>query len=200
MVRTAKKAAKKKARANAKVTKSAKRSVLKVTTKSSLCAKPFVAAKLESGGAKPGSRVGTNGMPAKREDLGAPARVAIDRLPEPHRTIARATDAMIHSVVKNCTGLVKWGNACYYRPRWPGSPEPGPKGADQRPLAFACIYQTKRGVNLGIPGAKLSDPEGLLEGAGKVIRHIKLHDAKLAKSAAVKALVKGAMAIGFPGM
>ncbi len=200
MARTAKKAAKRKARSNAKVTKSAKRSPPKATLKSGPSAKPFVAAKLKSGGAKPGSRVGTNGMPAKREDLGAPASVAIDRLPEPHRTIARATDAMIRSVVKDCTGLVKWGNACYYRPRWHGSPEPCPDGVDQRPVAFAVLYQTKRGVNLGIPGANLPDPQGLLEGEGKLMRHIKLHDGQLAKSAAVKSLVKGAVAIGFKGM
>lgn len=160
---------------------SAKKTFKKVTKKPS---SPFVKAKA-AGNAKQKADPRTGKvMVAKRSDLGQPGSVAIDRLPEPHRTIARAADAMICNTVKGATSVVKWGNACYYQ--------------DGR--AFATLYQTKRGVNLGIPGAMIDDPERLLEGEGKSMRHIKLHDEKLAGSAAVARLVGQAVEIGFDRM
>lgn len=147
-------------------------------------AAPFVKAKaLGNAKQKADPRTGKVVI-AKRSDLGEPGSVAIDRLPEPHRTIARAADAMICNTVKGATSVVKWGNACYYQ--------------DGR--AFATLYQTKRGVNLGIPGAMIDDPEKLLEGEGKSMRHIKLHDEKLAGSTAVAKLVEQAVRIGFDRM
>ncbi len=41
-------------------------------------------------------------------------------------------------------------------------------------------------------GAKLPDPEGLLEGAGKGMRHVKIRSAKDIRPAAIKKLVRAA--------
>jgi hypothetical protein len=50
-------------------------------------------------------------------------------------------------------------------------------------------------INFGFyQGVSLSDPEGLLEGSGKAMRHVKVSTAKLARSKAVAALIAGAVA------
>jgi hypothetical protein len=41
-------------------------------------------------------------------------------------------------------------------------------------------------------GASLRDPDGLLEGTGKELRHVKLHSAKDVRTPGVKALVRSA--------
>jgi hypothetical protein len=49
-------------------------------------------------------------------------------------------------------------------------------------------------VNLGFyHGASLADPEGLLEGTGKELRHVKLGDVAAAQSGAVTALLREAI-------
>lgn len=147
-------------------------------------AKKFVPAKAVANAPMKVNRRTGKMKPTTRLDLGQPGSVAIDRLPEPQRSIAQAADALIQKAVKGCTSIVKWGNPCYY----------------QGERAFAVIYQTSKGVNLGMPGAGFDDPKNLLEGTGKKMRHVKLHDATLAKSPAVAALVKQAVKIGFEGM
>ncbi|HUA66774.1 MAG TPA: DUF1801 domain-containing protein [Alphaproteobacteria bacterium] len=50
-------------------------------------------------------------------------------------------------------------------------------------------------INLGFyHGASLADPSGLLEGAGKKLRHIKIRDGSAARNPAVKALLRRAIA------
>jgi hypothetical protein len=59
---------------------------------------------------------------------------------------------------------------------------------------FAVLSPQKERVNLGLAnGADLPDPEGLLEGSGKGIRHIKLSSPEAASAPAVKELVAGAL-------
>jgi hypothetical protein len=63
---------------------------------------------------------------------------------------------------------------------------------------FAVISPQKERVNLGLAnGAELSDPEGLLEGSGKGIRHVKLTSPEAASAPAVKQLVAGALKAQF---
>ena len=54
-------------------------------------------------------------------------------------------------------------------------------GAGNRKTRFANVNVFKAHVNVGFfRGAEIADPEGLLEGAGKFMRHLKLrpeHDA-----------------------
>jgi hypothetical protein len=58
---------------------------------------------------------------------------------------------------------------------------------------FCAISPQKTRINLYFTqGTHLPDPSGLLEGAGKNMRHVKIDNAKLLKSRAVKALIKAA--------
>jgi hypothetical protein len=66
---------------------------------------------------------------------------------------------------------------------------PGYKG-----LLFTIILG-KAGVSLGIPaGASLPDPRGLLEGEGKIHRHVKLKTLSDLKKAGLKPLLKARLA------
>ncbi len=61
--------------------------------------------------------------------------------------------------------------------------------------AFAYVNAFKAHVNVGFfCGAELSDPMGLLEGAGKFMRHVKLRPGQAADSAALQALIDAAYA------
>ena len=58
---------------------------------------------------------------------------------------------------------------------------------------FCYIAPLKEGINLGFyRGARLPDPEGLLEGTGKGLRHIKVRTATDICPAAFKKLVRAA--------
>ena len=59
---------------------------------------------------------------------------------------------------------------------------------------FAAISPQRERVNLGLAnGAGLPDPEGLLEGTGQGIRHVKLTSPEAASAPAVRSLVQGAL-------
>ena len=65
-------------------------------------------------------------------------------------------------------------------------------GADMKSV-FAAISPQRERVNLGLAhGAELSDPEGLLEGDGKAIRHVRLTSPEAAGAPAVRELIRGA--------
>ena len=59
---------------------------------------------------------------------------------------------------------------------------------------YAYILPHKRWVNLGFyQGVDLADPEGLLEGTGAKMRHVKIRSMDDANWTAVRLLVKGAL-------
>ena len=59
---------------------------------------------------------------------------------------------------------------------------------------YAYTLPYKRWVNLGFyQGAELTDPEGLLEGMGAKMRHVKVRLVEEARRAAIRALVRGAL-------
>lgn len=59
---------------------------------------------------------------------------------------------------------------------------------------FAAISPLRDRVNLGLAnGAHLPDPEGLLEGTGQGIRHVRLTTPEAASLPAVRALIEGAV-------
>jgi hypothetical protein len=59
---------------------------------------------------------------------------------------------------------------------------------------FAAISPLRERVNLGLAnGVDLPDPQGLLEGDGKAIRHVKLASPEAASAPAVKELIRGAL-------
>src|SRR2546421_7782210 len=66
-------------------------------------------------------------------------------------------------------------------------------GADMKSVVAAISPQRER-VNLGLAnGAGLADPQGLLEGSGTGIRHVKLTSAEAAGAPAVRQLVSDAV-------
>lgn len=121
---------------------------------------------------------------ATRADLNAPGDAAIERFPEPQRAIARAADTLIRRTLPGVTSLTKWGNACYYL----------------EGKAVAALYHTKAGVNLALAGAGVPDPQGLLQGSGKAMRHVKLSDPARVPSPAIAELIRASSRIGLPRM
>lgn len=62
------------------------------------------------------------------------------------------------------------------------------------------VHPERSYVNLGFSkGAELADPDGLLEGSGKSIRHVKITDPTLLNSKSLKALLKRAIEAGGMG-
>lgn len=75
-----------------------------------------------------------------------------------------------------------WGNVTWGR------------SARMKEQLFA-VCPLKDRVNLGVwNGATLDDPDGLLEGTGKSVRHVKIRDTAALKKAALKRLLKAALA------
>jgi len=67
----------------------------------------------------------------------------------------------------------------------------GPKKMSEH---YLYIAPQKKHVNLGFyHGAVLDDPDGLLEGTGKLLRHIKIKSEAEFKKAGVKRLMKAAI-------
>jgi hypothetical protein len=61
--------------------------------------------------------------------------------------------------------------------------------------AFAYVAVFKEHVNVGFfRGAELADPNGLLEGTGKSMRHVKLRPDRTIDEAAMSALIRSAYA------
>ena len=59
---------------------------------------------------------------------------------------------------------------------------------------YAYILPYKRWVNLGFyQGAELADPEGLLEGTGAKMRHVKVRSVDDARRPGIRGLVEGAL-------
>jgi hypothetical protein len=68
----------------------------------------------------------------------------------------------------------------------------GPRKMSQH---YAYISAHESHVNLGFyHGGSLKDPAGLLEGTGKKLRHVKIHDLGEAGNPAIRTLLKQAIA------
>lgn len=68
----------------------------------------------------------------------------------------------------------------------------GPKKLSEH---YAYVGVMPAHVNLGFyHGASLADPEGLLEGAGRKLRHVKIRDVASTKRPALTALLREAIA------
>lgn len=74
------------------------------------------------------------------------------------RPLVRALDAIVRKAAPKLTPSLKWGNLTYH--------------AEKNLIA---IVAHRKHVNLQLwNGAALKDPKGLLEGAGKTMRHVKV--------------------------
>jgi hypothetical protein len=99
------------------------------------------------------------------------------------REIAYAARALLAGVMPNITE-VPWG-----RQKIAGYGL-GPKKMSEH---FCYLAPQKNYVNLGFMyGAGLPDPEGLLEGSGKLLRHVKLRSLEDLKCPAIRKLIEDA--------
>ena len=79
-----------------------------------------------------------------------------------NQEIVRALRTFVKRVEPGLREAVKWGNGC-----WIGTNGP-----------VAYVHTDTRYVQFGFfYGSSLKDPKGLLEGKGRYVRHIKVHDA-----------------------
>ena len=119
------------------------------------------------------------------ERLGAPGPTADDfeTLLEPHTPAiaetARALRLVLAAAFPDAVEQVDFGNKLLAVG----------KSMAMRDLAFAIIPHSAH-VNLQLPdGVDLPDPDGLIEGTGKRIRHVKIRSVEAASAAAVRAII-----------
>lgn len=123
-------------------------------------------------------------MPAKNhldgdgfEAVIAPNSDAIKAIARAARALVIATLPGVHEVVWRQQRNVGYGT--------------GPKKQTEH---FCWISPASKHVTFGFNyGAELADPKGLLEGSGKLFRHVKLASLEDVKQAALRALVKAAV-------
>src|SRR4051812_42709601 len=109
----------------------------------------------------------------------ASAEEVIGRLPAAQQGIARGLRGLVRRAAPELAETVKWGHACYVG----GSP-------------VCSIVPYPSHVNLAFfRGAELRDPDGLLEGTGKGMRHVKVRTTGRMHRRAVADLVRAAVAL-----
>lgn len=94
-----------------------------------------------------------------REDLGTPADGFFDALDDAIAPLARALRTLIRLAIPQATESIRWGMPVYVQGKMICSIRPA---KDYIALQF---YQS---------GIALPDPDGLLEGTGKRMRHVKI--------------------------
>ena len=101
----------------------------------------------------------------------------INLLNSPNREIAKELRRIIREAAPEAKESIKWGMPVY-----------------EQNGNFCGIDGKQKRVNFQFfKGALLSDPEGLLEGTGKGMRHIKVRDVKNVREDYVKKLVREAV-------
>ena len=113
-----------------------------------------------------------------------PLEAQIDRLLAPHTPVVAATARALRSAVLDAAPAsveeVDFGNKLIAY----GS------SMMMRDLTFAIIPHSAH-VNLQLAdGAELPNPEGLIEGTGKRIRHVKVRSVEAARSPAVRSVIE----------
>jgi hypothetical protein len=94
-----------------------------------------------------------------------------------HQPIIRALRRFVKRTAPKLEESVKWGNGCWLKGRVPVS----------------YVYSAPDHVQFGFfRGASLKDPNGLLQGKGAYVRHIKVYKLSDVDEKAFRALVKQA--------
>jgi hypothetical protein len=118
---------------------------------------------------------GQRKVPPAGGDASARIDAFIAALGSPHREIADALRRLIRGTDKRLVEAVKWSWPCYT--------------ADGKNICGIMIARDT--VNLVLfRGARLDDPEGLIEGTGRSMRHVKLRSARDIRPALFKAFIK----------
>ena len=118
------------------------------------------------------------------DDRASRLEADVDRLlgdhAEPIRAIEQALRATIHAEFPDAVEQVDFGNRLIAFGR----------SMKIRGLLFAIIAHASW-VNLQLAdGAELPDPDGLIEGTGKRIRHVKVRSVEAAMSPAIVAIIR----------
>jgi hypothetical protein len=94
-----------------------------------------------------------------------------------NQSIIRALRKLVKRVAPQLEESVKWGNGCWV------------KGT--APVSY--VYSARDHVQFGFfAGAALKDPQGLLEGEGKFVRHVKVLKPSDIDETAFRALLRQA--------
>lgn len=102
-------------------------------------------------------------------------RAYLDGLSETHRSIVERARELITEIHPDVSETIKWDQPVFEL-----------DGEDQFYLAAQSDH-----VNLGfMKGADMTDPDGLLEGTGKRMRHIKVRNSADLESPEIRALVE----------
>lgn len=97
--------------------------------------------------------------------------------PRPNQALIRALRTFVKRRAPQLDESVKWGNGCWLKGKAP----------------VAYVYSAPDYVQFGFfQGASLQDPKGLLHGAGKFVRHIKVRKRVDIDEAAFAALLRQA--------
>ena len=110
---------------------------------------------------------------------------------EPIKALARQVRALIHDILPEVVEVV-----------WVQQKNTGfGTGPKKNTEHFCWLMPTKNHVNLGFNyGAELPDPNKLLEGTGKLFRHVKIRDAEQLSDSALRALVRFATSYRVPAV
>ncbi len=104
----------------------------------------------------------------------------VDALGRPHRDVVNAIRRVVREAAPELDETIKWGQPCYV----------------YRGNNVCYIAPAADRVNFGFfRGADLGDPQHLLEGAGKKLRHVKVGLGKRPRRDALKALIREAVAL-----
>lgn len=104
--------------------------------------------------------------------------------PASQRNVLAALRALVKSSGPGVTEELKWGRPCY---------------ATDRGL-FCYLHSTKNHATLGFhKGSSLDDPDSLLEGTGKDMRHVSFKGSELRNEQALLRLVRQARALSVGG-
>lgn len=109
-------------------------------------------------------------------------------------TIVQQADPEIRELAVATRGLIEEVYPQVVEVAWPRQKIIG-YGVGPRKMSehFCYIALAKEHINLGFYyGAELPDPEGLLEGTGKRMRHVKIRSAEQLEEPALRQLVKTA--------
>ena len=103
----------------------------------------------------------------------------IKQMPVEQQAIATELHKVIRQVAGDLDETIKWGWPCYV-----GSSN------------VCSIIAYRDHVNLALfRGAELADPDGLLEGTGKAMRHVKVTNVKTLRKRAISNLIRTAAAL-----
>lgn len=101
----------------------------------------------------------------------------LEKIPQEQKAAVKELNNIITEAAPTLNASIKWGNLTYHNDK-----------------NICAIISHKNHINLQIwNGASLQDPNGMLKGTGKHMRHIKIEDKLNIDSIYIKNLVRQAL-------